>query len=50
MAGIDNAYLLEVMGKLQSSEFEELKYILQDSLTGKFHGFTVRLPPRRNII
>ena len=43
MAGIDNAYLLGVMGKLQSPEFQELKYILQDSLTGKFHGFTGKI-------
>ena len=39
MAGFDDAYLLGVMGKLHSSEFQELKYILQDSLAGKFHGF-----------
>ena len=43
MAGIDNVYLLGLMGKLQSSEFQELKYILQDSLTGKFHGFTGKI-------
>lgn len=35
MAGIDNKYLLEIMGKFQPSEVEKLKYVLKDNFTGK---------------
>ena len=35
MAGINNKYLLGIMGKLQPSEVEKLKYILKDNFTGK---------------
>ena len=41
MAGIDMAYLLRVIGKLQPSEVEQLKYILKDSLTGKIYNFII---------
>ena len=40
MAGIDKAYLLEIIGKLQDLEVGQLKFILKDSLTGKVHSFT----------
>ena len=35
MDGTDNKYLLGIMEKLQSSEVEQLKYLLQDNFTGK---------------
>ena len=38
MAGIDDDYLLKIMGKLQSLEVEQLKYILEDTFTGKIHS------------
>ena len=37
MAGTDNAYLLEIVKKLQPSGIEDFKYILKQSLTGKIH-------------
>ena len=37
MAGIDSAYLLGVMGKLQPLEVEQLKFILEDTFPGKIH-------------
>ena len=37
MAGIDDKYLLRIMGKLQPGEFEQIKHILKDSFTGKSH-------------
>lgn len=43
MAGIDNAYLLWVMGKLQRLEVEPLKYVLKDTLTGKINSFTGKI-------
>lgn len=41
MAGIDEAYLLRVIGKPQHSEVERLKFILRDSLTGKIYSFII---------
>ena len=43
MAGIDNVYLLGVMGKFQDLKVEPLKYILKDTFTGKIHTFTVKI-------
>ena len=40
MAGIDMGGFLELLGdQLQSSEVEDLKYILGNSFTGKAHSF-----------
>ena len=43
MADIDKAYLLEVIGRLQHSEVEQLKYILKGSFTGKINSFTSKI-------
>ena len=37
MAGIGNTYLMKIMGKLQPLEVEHLKYILEDTFTGKIY-------------
>ena len=37
MAGIDDKYLLRIMGKLQLGEVGQLKYIFKYSFTGKCH-------------
>ena len=40
MAGIDMGGFLELLGdQLQSSEVEDLKYILGNSFTGKVYSF-----------
>ena len=38
MAGIGNTYLMKIMGKLQPLEVEHLKYILEDTFTGKIYS------------
>ena len=50
MAGIDDDYLLKIMGKLQSLEVEQLKYILEDTFTGKIHSSKKFFPEKHFMV